>query len=102
DHRPRLRVGGRFAGKVSSIKLREGGVDVVEVERDECRYPFVDVDLDDAERLGVERLGSLIAARESDPTEGEALATGSDDGRCDVRRPKANGSLHVGDLHVSA
>ncbi len=33
----------------------EGGVDVVEVERDDRHDPVVGVDLDDAEQLGVER-----------------------------------------------
>src|ERR1700739_3304122 len=32
DDRPRVRVGGGFAGEVSSIKLGKGGVDIVEVE----------------------------------------------------------------------
>ena len=52
-----MRVGGRFAGEVAGVELREGGVDVVEVEHDERRDPLVGVDLDDAEHLGVERLG---------------------------------------------
>src|SRR5271156_2259467 len=41
DGRPRLRVGGGFAGEVSGIELRDGGVDVVEVERDPGREPLV-------------------------------------------------------------
>ena len=36
NNRPRVRVGGRFAGEVPGIELREGGVDVVGVERDAC------------------------------------------------------------------
>ena len=32
--RPYVRVGGRFAGEVAGIELREGSVDVVGVERD--------------------------------------------------------------------
>ena len=51
DERPRLRVGGCFAGEVPGFELRESGVDVVEVERDECDDPLVGVDLDYAERL---------------------------------------------------
>ena len=65
DDRPRMRVGGRFAGEVSGVELLEGGVDVVEVERDSGHDPVVGVDLDDAEHLGVERLGPLIPARDS-------------------------------------
>ena len=33
DDRPRVRVGGRFAGEVAGVELGEGGVDVVEVEQ---------------------------------------------------------------------
>ena len=79
DDRPRVRVGGRFAGEVPGIELLEGGVDVVEVEHDARRDPVVGVDLDDAEHLGVERLGPLVAAREADTTEGEALPAGRND-----------------------
>src|SRR6202000_78967 len=32
DDRPRPRVGGRFAGEVSGVEFREGGVDVVRIE----------------------------------------------------------------------
>ena len=81
DDRPRVRVGGRFAGEVSGVEFGEGGVDVVEVERDARRDPLVGVDLDDAEHLGVERLGPLVSAREARTTEHEALAAGRDDGR---------------------
>ena len=63
DHRPRLRVGGCFAGEVARVELLEGGVDVVDVEGDVRRDPSVAVDLVDAEYIDVERLGSLIAVR---------------------------------------
>ncbi len=36
DDRPRVRVGGRFAGEVPRIELGDGGVEVVELENDEC------------------------------------------------------------------
>ncbi len=49
------------------------------VEHDARRDPLVGVDLDDAEHLGVERLGPLVAARVTDATEGEALAAGRND-----------------------
>ena len=54
-----MRVGGRFAGEVSGVEFGEGGVDVVEVERDERDDPLVGVDLDDAERLGEKCLRPL-------------------------------------------
>ena len=51
DDRPRVRVGGRFAGEVPGVEFLEGSVDVVEVERDVRHDPLVDVDLDDAEDI---------------------------------------------------
>ncbi len=47
--RPCVRVGGRFAGEVSSVQLFEGGVDVVRVEYDDRDDPLVGVDLGDDE-----------------------------------------------------
>ena len=47
DERPCVRVGGRFAGEIPGFELRDGGVEVVEVERDERHDPLVGVDLDD-------------------------------------------------------
>ena len=43
NDRPRVRVGGRFAGEVSGVELVEGGFDVVGVEHDDRRDPFVGV-----------------------------------------------------------
>ena len=77
DDRPRVRVGGRFAGEVPGVEFLEGGVDVVEVEHDDRHDPLVGVDLDDHEHLDAERLGPLVAARKSDTSEGEALSRGS-------------------------
>ena len=57
DDRPRLCVGGRFAGEEAGVEFLEGGVDVVGVESDECHDPVVGVDLDDVEDFGLERLG---------------------------------------------
>ena len=65
NHRPRVRVGGRFAGEVSGIELREGGVDVVDVEHDDRRDPLVGVDLDDVERLVLNRLVVVRRKREN-------------------------------------
>ena len=62
--RPRVRVGGRFAGKVAGVEFFEGGVDVVGVEPDARHDPAVGVDLEDAEQLDAERLRSLIIARD--------------------------------------
>ena len=46
--------GCRFAGEVARVELREGGIEVVGVERDDRRDPLVGVDLDDAEHFDVE------------------------------------------------
>ena len=68
-NRPRVRVGGGFAGEVAGVEFGEGGVDVVEVEHDARRDPLVGVDLDDAEHLGAERLWAFVVARETVATE---------------------------------
>ena len=73
-------MGGGFAGEVSGVEFLEGGVDVVKVEQDACRDPLVGVDLDDAQDLGVERLGPLVSARVADTSEDEALPADRDDG----------------------
>ena len=49
DGRPGAPVGGRFAGDIAGVELGEGGVEVVEVERDVRHDPLVGVDLRDAE-----------------------------------------------------
>ena len=64
DDRPRVRVGGGFAGEVPGVEFREGGVDVVGVEHDARHDPLVGVDLDDVERLDVERLGAVAAEKQ--------------------------------------
>ena len=38
---------GRFAGEVAGVEFRYGSLEVVEVEHDDRRDPFVGVDLDD-------------------------------------------------------
>ena len=77
DDRPRARVGGRFAGEVSGVELGDGGVEVVELEHDECHDPFVSVDLDDAEEFVSNRLG--VAARGFKMREDEAPTPGRND-----------------------
>ena len=72
-----MRVGGRFAGEVSGVEFREGGVDVVGVEHDDVRRPVVGVDLDDVEHIGVECLVDRCHARKR-TTEDETLAAGRD------------------------
>ena len=100
DDRPCVRVGGRFAGEVPGVEFLEGGVDVVGVEHDDRRDPVVGVDLDEGEHLGVERLGSLVAARSTRTSEDEALPAGRNDGRRHVRDADVGGRPHVRDFGV--
>ena len=62
-------------------RVPQGGVDVVEVERDACHGPLVGVDLDDAEYLGAERLWPLVSAHVANTTQGEALSADRNYGR---------------------
>ena len=77
DDRPRVRVGSRLAGEVPGVEFLEGGVDVVEVERDGGDDPVVGVDLDDGEHLGGDLPGPVPRIEERNANEGEALARGS-------------------------
>ena len=49
--RPRMRVGGCFAGEVAGVQFRESGLEVFWVERDACRDLVFGVDLGDDEYL---------------------------------------------------
>ena len=76
DDRTRVRVCGAFAGEVTGVEFLEGGVEVVEVERD-CRCdPLVGVDLDDVQDIEAELLGLPTAARESSTSEDDVIPTG--------------------------
>ena len=55
-----------FACEVPGVEFLEGGVDVVEVERDGGDDPLISVDLGDAEHFCAKRIGSLIAIRKAD------------------------------------
>ena len=70
DDRPRLRVGGRFAGEVPGVEFCEGGVDVVDVEPDASDDPLFGIDLGEVERFSLDR-------RDADSTEREAAVRGS-------------------------
>ena len=66
----------RFSCKISGIELRDGGVEIFEVEHDD-RRDLIFVDLDDAEHIGEESPGPCVVAR--DPREEEAPPAGCDD-----------------------
>ena len=63
DDRPRVRVRSRFTGEVTGVEFRDGGVEVVEVECDGRRDPFVRVDFDDAAGFRRRTYRVPIAAR---------------------------------------
>src|SRR5215469_16874997 len=98
DYRPRVRMGGRFAGKVSSVEFGDGGVHVVEVERDQRCDPLVGADLDDLLELDIERLGA--GGRTPSTTEGEARPAGSDCGRGEFSDPEISGRLNASDFRI--
>jgi hypothetical protein len=56
-------VGGRFAGEVERVEFRDGGIEVIGIERYERDDSLVAVDLDDVEDVGAERVGSRVVAR---------------------------------------
>ena len=93
-------MGGRFAGEVPGIELSNAASMSSRSNADARHDPVVGVDLDDAEDLGVERRGPLVAAREAVTTEDEALAAGRNDGRRDVRDPEVGDRPHVYDLGI--
>src|ERR1700742_2738312 len=94
DDRPRLRVGGRFAGEGSGVEFREGSVDVLRVKRDPCHDSLVRVDLDDAEECEVECL-RLISGRDAHTTELETIAAGRKDGQRNTRRRGGDSAAHL-------
>ena len=75
DDRPRVRVGGRFAGEVPRVEFGDGGVEIVELEHDDRRDLIVGVDFDDAQDL-VEELPGPAAFAARDARKDEALAHG--------------------------
>ena len=99
--RPRVCVVGCLAGEVAGVEFFEGRVDVVRVEHDPCRATVVGVDLEDAERLGVERIGPLVSARHAGTSEGEALTAGRNDCRRNMRDPEVGERSHGCNVDVS-
>ncbi len=99
DHRPRVRVGCRFAGEISGIELGDGVVEVVQLEYDKRSDLIVRVDFDDAQHLRGELRGPATADRGA--REDEALAADCDDDERRVRDPDLGGGLHVCDLGIS-
>ena len=61
NDRPRVRVGRRFAGEVSGVKLIKSGVAVVEVQRDASHNPLISVDFDDTQKFDAECIRPIVA-----------------------------------------
>ena len=79
DDRPRVRVGGRFAGEVAGIELRDGGVEVVEVEHDDRRDPSSALISTTPSTSTWNASGSWSSPEKRARREDEALAAGRDD-----------------------
>ena len=95
DDRPRVRVGGRFAGEVPRVEFLEGGVEVVGVERDLQPRPVRRRRSRRRREIRVsERLGSRCRLRpEKGTNEGEATPRGSRRRRRHRRGPEIGDRL---------
>ena len=71
-------MGGRFAGEVSGVEFRKGGVEVLEVEHDGRRDTAVEVGLDEAEHVSEEPL-LLLVKGDAGTSENKAVAASRDD-----------------------
>ena len=60
DDRPCVRVGGRLARKVPRVEIGYGGLELVDVVHHVCRTPLVGIDLDDNEKVALERFEPLV------------------------------------------
>src|ERR1700739_702863 len=49
--RPRVRMGGRLSSEVAGVELGDGGLEVVQVERDVSRQQLVGVSLNDIKKF---------------------------------------------------
>lgn len=72
-----MRVGGRFAGKVTVFEFRKGGIDVVGVEKDVAGNPPIRVGLGNTQHFDVEFALPRVAVKGPDADEGEAVPCGS-------------------------
>ena len=73
------RVRCRFAGEVSSVEFLEGGVDILQVETDCRRDPFVGVVLNDLKDIDLNLVS--LPAQGAKARENEAFAPGRNDRR---------------------
>src|ERR1700733_7477483 len=81
----------RFACEVSGVEFLEGGVDVVEVERDGGDDPLMGVDLEDAEHLCAKSIRPLMTIQKPHTEKDQAVPAG-----CHVR-PRHICDKQVGD-----
>src|ERR1700722_18365893 len=92
-------MGGRFAGEIAGVELRDGGVEVFEVEHDNTRDSLLGVDLHDLERIVLNRLG--VTARHANSGEGEVLTAGCQDAQHRHREADTDGCLRIFDAGIS-
>ena len=101
DNRPRVRVGGRFAGEVAGVELRDGGVEVVEVECDECRDQLVGVDLGDHQHFGDERVCLRVALFEKGVAEAQTIAPHGERCRRGINDAPVGDRANAGDFRCA-
>ena len=74
DDRPCMRIGGCVDGDVTAFEFFKGGGDVVDVEHDGCRDPFVCVVLDDLKDIDLNRVNFAARGAKARENRGVRLA----------------------------
>ncbi len=100
DGRPCVCVRCCLVGKIASVEFAYGTVEVVQVVDDDQRESLVGVDLDDIDRIVLNRF--RVAAGRPHPCEGEALAADRHDVGHPDREPEVGGHLQILDHGFSA
>ena len=100
DDRPRVRVGGRFAGEVraSSSSKAASMSSGSNTTRAAIR---LSASISTMPSISASNASVLVAAREADTSEGEALPAGRNDGRRRCSRPDLGDRSHVRDVDIS-
>ena len=94
DDRPGRGISGRFASEVTSLKFGEGGVDVVDVEREARDDAVFCVNLEDVEHLDAEFVRPHPMVPGADMSEGEARPAGRKGGRRNLFETHLGGRSH--------
>jgi hypothetical protein len=83
------------------VKLGNGGLEVVDVESDECCHPVVGVDFQHAEHRYLKRFGPLIGVRDAEAQEDKALPADRDGAERHVVRKQLGDRVCIRHLGVS-